>query len=37
MGILLNLLLGWKEIFVITDEQQYYKIKDKFRVNDIKC
>lgn len=36
MGQLLNLLFGWKEILVTTDEQKYYQIKDKLRANNIK-
>ncbi len=36
MGDLLNMLFGWKEILVTTDEQKYYQIKDKLRANHIK-
>ncbi|MBF4691529.1 hypothetical protein [Fusibacter ferrireducens] len=36
MGELLNLLFGWKEVLVTTDEQKYYQIKDVLRANHIK-
>ncbi|MDK2867280.1 MAG: hypothetical protein PWP51_514 [Clostridiales bacterium] len=36
MNTLLNLLFGWKELAVTTNEQVYYKIKDQLAANHIK-
>ncbi|MBS7528078.1 hypothetical protein KHM83_15435 [Fusibacter paucivorans] len=36
MNTLLNLLYGWKELTVTTNEQVYYKIKDQLAANHLK-